>query len=329
MKFDWPLALVALALIPLGLLAYVLVERRKARFAVRFTNMDVLASVLTTANKGQKRRFIPPAVFALAIAAAVVAVARPAVARDVPREQATVILVIDTSGSMVANDVEPSRLAAAQEAVRRFVGKLPGRFRVGMIVFSSQARVAIPITDDRDLASQGLQHLVAFGGTALGDAIGRSVKLLQESARTGGVNVLPSGAKVPPAAIVLLSDGAQNRGRLQPIQAALQAKKLKIPIYTVALGTATGTIKISDGGFTQVINVPPDPATLRQIALETGGQFYAAASGAKLNAVYNSLASRLSTRREYTETTYLFLGGAALLLLGAGAASFAFLPRLP
>jgi Ca-activated chloride channel family protein len=256
-------------------------------------------------------------------------VARPAVARDVPREQATVILVIDTSGSMVANDVEPSRLAAAQEAVRRFVGKLPGRFRVGMIAFSSQARVAIPITDDRDLASQGLQHLVAFGGTALGDAIGRSVKLLQESARTGGVNVLPPGAKVPPAAIVLLSDGAQNRGRLQPIQAALQAKKLKIPIYTVALGTATGTIKISDGGFTQVINVPPDPATLRQIALETGGQFYAAASSARLNAVYNSLASRLSTRREYTEATYLFLGGAALLLLGAGAASFAFLPRLP
>jgi len=328
-RFDWPLALLALALIPLGLLAYVLVERRKARFAVRFTNMDVLASVLTTANRGQKRRFIPPAVFALAIAATVFALARPAVARDVPREQATVILVIDTSGSMVANDVEPSRLAAAEEAVRRFVGKLPGRFRVGMIAFSSQARVAMPITDDRDLASQGLQHLVAFGGTALGDAIGRSVKLLEESARTGGVNVLPPGAKVPPAAIVLLSDGAQNRGRLQPLQAALQAKKLKIPIYTVALGTATGTIKISDGGFTQVINVPPDPATLRQIALETGGQFYAAASGSKLNAVYNTLASRLSTRREYTEATYLFLGGAALLLLGAGAASFAFLPRLP
>ena len=196
-----------------------------------------------------------------------------------------------------------------------------------MIAFSSQARVAMPITDDRDLASQGLEHLVAFGGTALGDAIGRSVKLLQESARTGGVNVLPPGAKVPPAAIVLLSDGAQNRGRLQPIQAALQAKKLKIPIYTVALGTPTGTIKISDGGFTQIITVPPDPQTLKQIALETGGQFYAAASSAKLNAVYNALASRLSTRHEYTETTYLFLGGAALLLARRGRGAFALLPE--
>jgi Ca-activated chloride channel family protein len=328
LKFDWPLALVGLALIPLGLLGYLLVERRRARYAVRFTNLDVLASVLPTAGTAQKRRFLPPLIFALAIAAALVGVARPAVARNVPREQATVILVIDTSGSMVANDVEPSRLAAAQEAVLRFVGKLPGRFRVGMVAFSSQARVAMPITDDRDLVSQGLEHLTAFGGTAIGDAIARSVQLLQESARVGGVNVLPAG-KVPPAAIVLLSDGAQNRGRLQPIQAALRAKKLKIPVYTVALGTPTGSIKISDGGVTQVLSVPPDPRTLRQIALETRGQFYSAASGAKLNAVYNTLASRLSTRREYTEATYLFLGGAALLLLGAGAASFAFLPRLP
>ena len=329
MTFDWPIALAALALIPLGLLAYVLVERRKARYAIRFTNLEVLAAVLPTAGTAQKRRFIPPVVFAAAIAAAVVGVARPAVARDVPREQATVILVIDTSGSMVANDVEPSRLAAAQDAVRRFVDKLPGRFRVGMVTFSSQARVAMPITEDRDLASQGLEHLTAFGGTAIGDAIGRSLELLEESARAGGVNVLPPGSKVPPAAIVLLSDGAQNRGRLQPIQAALRAKKLKIPIYTVALGTPTGSITISDGGAVQRISVPPDPRTLRQIALETDGQFYAAATGAKLKAVYSTLASRLSTKREYREATYMFLGGGALLLLLAGAASFAFLPRLP
>jgi Ca-activated chloride channel homolog len=328
-RFDWPLALVALALIPLGLVAYFLVERRRARYALRFTNMDVLAAVLPTAGTAQKRRFIPPVLFGLALAVALVGIARPAVARNIPREQATVILVIDTSGSMVANDVEPSRLAAAQEALRRFVGKLPGRFRVGMIAFSSQARVAVPITDDRELVLQGFEHMTPFGGTAIGDAIGRALELLQESARTSGVNVLPPGAKVPPAAIVLMSDGAQNRGRLQPIQAALRAKKLKIPVYTVALGTASGKIKISDGGFTQTVSVPPDPQTLKQIALESGGQFYAAASSARLNAVYNTLASRLSTRREYREATYMFLGGAALLLLGAGAASFAFLPRLP
>ena len=329
MRFEWPLALVALALIPLALLVYALVERRRARYAIKFTNLDVLASVLPESGTAQKRRFVPPLVFALAIAAALIGVARPAIARNVPREQATVVLVIDTSGSMIANDVEPSRLAAAQEALRKFIGKLPGRFRVGLVSFSSQARVAMPITDDRDLAKQGLENLNAFGGTAIGDAIGRSLSLLEESGRTAGVNALPAGSKTPPAAIVLLSDGAQNRGRLQPVQAALQAKRLKIPIYTVALGTANGTIRINDGTFATTISVPPDPRTLKQIALESGGRFYAAASGARLNAVYGTLASRLATRHEYTESTNLFLGAAAFLLVVAGAASFFWLPRLP
>jgi Ca-activated chloride channel homolog len=328
-RFDWPLALVALVVIPLALLAYLLVERRRARFALRFTNLDVLASVLPTAGTAQKRRFVPPLLFALAVAALLVGVARPAVARNVPREQATVILVIDTSGSMVANDVQPTRLAAAQEAVRKFVGKLPGRFRVGMVSFSSNARVAMPITDDHDLAKQGVENLNAFGGTALGDAIGRSLELLEESGKAASVNVLPTGSKTPPAAIVVLSDGAQNRGRLRPVQAALRAKRLKIPIYTVALGTPSGTIRISDGAFSTVISVPPDPRTLKQIALETGGRFYAAASSARLTAVYGTLASRLATRREYTEATNLFLGTAAFLLIAAGAASFVCLPRLP
>jgi Ca-activated chloride channel homolog len=328
-RFEWPIVLVALLLIPLGLLAYVLVERRRARYAIRFTNLDVLASVLPKSGTAQKRRFVPALVFALAIAVALIGIARPAVARNVPREQATVILVIDTSGSMVANDVEPSRLSAAQDAVRKFIGKLPGRFRVGMVSFASQARVAMPITDDRDLAKQGVENLNAFGGTAIGDAIGRSLQLLQESGRAAGVNVLPAGSKTPPAAIVLLSDGAQNRGRLQPIQAALEAKRLKIPIYTVALGTPNGTIKINDGTFSTNISVPPDPQTLKQIALETGGQFYSAASSARLNTVYGTLASRLATKREYTESTNLFLGAAAVLVVLAGLAAFAWLPKLP
>jgi Ca-activated chloride channel family protein len=230
---------------------------------------------------------------------------------------------------MVANDVQPTRLSAAQNAVRKFIGKLPGRFRVGMVSFSSQARVAMPITDDRDLAKQGVENLNAFGGTAIGDAIGRSLDLIQESGRAGGVNALPAGSNTSPAAIVLLSDGAQNRGRLQPIQAALEAKRLKVPVYTVALGTPNGKIKINDGTFSTVITVPPDPQTLRQIALETGGQFYSAASSARLNAVYGALASRIATRKEYTESTNLFLGAASVLLVAAGLAAFAWLPKLP
>jgi Ca-activated chloride channel homolog len=332
MRFDWPIALVALVAIPAAVVAYVLVERRRARFALRFTNLDVLASLLPPSGTAPRRRFVPPALFALALAVALVGVARPAVARSIPREQATVVLVIDTSGSMIADDVQPSRLTAAREALRRFVHKLPGRFRVGVITFSSQPRVALPITDDHDLVLQSLDRLTPFGGTAIGDAVARALDVLREAAKGPGATVTgPPGAgeKVPPSAIVLMSDGAQNRGQLQPLQAAQLAKRLKVPVYSVALGTPAGTIRISDGTFTETISVPPDPRTLKQIALETGGQFYTAASSARLNSVYGTLASRLSSRREYREATYMFLGAAALLLLGAGAASFAFLPRLP
>jgi Ca-activated chloride channel homolog len=331
-RFEWPVALAGLAAIPLVAAAYVRVERRRARFALRFTNFDVLASVVTA--KPPRRGFIPPALFGLALLVAIVAVARPEVSHSVARRQATVVLVIDTSGSMVANDVRPSRLAAAQEAVSRFLKRLPSHFKVGMVAFSSQARVSMPITDDHDVADQGLEHLNAFGGTALGDALARSVDLLRKAApESAGANALTSpggtAASIPPSAIVLLSDGAQNRGQLQPMEAALRAKHLKIPVYTVALGTPGGSIKISDGSFTDTISVPPDPRTLKQIALETGGRFYAAASGARLNAVYENLASRLSRRKSFSEATFAFLGASALLLLGAGVSSAFWLPRLP
>ncbi len=329
MRFTWPLVLAAVALVPLAAAAYVLVERRRARFAIRFTNLDVLASVVP--EKPPRRGLVPPALFGLALMVAIVAVARPETARSVNRRQATVVLVIDTSGSMVANDVQPSRLAAAQEAVRRFVKRLPGRFEVGMVVFSSEARVAMPITDDHELASQGVEHLNAFGGTALGDALARAVDLLRQAGKRDGATTSQAGAagNIPPSAIVLLSDGAQNRGQLEPMKAALRAKHFKIPVYTVALGTPGGSIHISDGAFSQTITVPPDPQTLKRIALETGGRFYAAGSGARLNAVYDKLASRLSARRVYREATSVFLGISAALLLGAGVLSAFWLPRLP
>ncbi len=332
MRFDWPIAFAALALVPLAGVVYVLIERRRARFALRFTNLDVLASIAPEA--APRRRFVPPALFGLALVAALAAVARPEVVRSIPREQATVILVVDTSGSMVANDVQPSRLSAAQEAVRRFMKRLPGRFQVGMVTFSSQPRVAVPITGDHQLVVGSLDRLTPFGGTAIGDAIGRALQLLRAATgkATGpGAATSPSvaGQGVPPSAIVLLSDGSQNRGRLQPLAAALRAKQLKVPVYTVALGTPGGSIHITDGAFSQVIAVPPDPKTLKQIALETGARSYAAASAERLNAVYDNLASRLSSRREYREATSYLLGASAVLLLGAGLASALWLPRLP
>jgi Ca-activated chloride channel homolog len=326
-RFDWPVALAAIALVPLAAAVYILVERRRARFALRFPNLDVLASIAP--EPAPRRRFVPSILFGLAVMVALAGVARPEVPRSIQREQATVILVVDTSGSMIANDVQPSRLAAAREAVRRFAKKLPGRFRVGMVAFASQARVVVPITDDHDLLDQSLEHLNAFGGTAIGDALARTVDLLRQSRGQSGSSLPKAGQQIPPSAIVLLSDGAQNRGQLRPLEAAVRAKRLKIPVYTVALGTPGGSIRITDGAFSETISVPPDPRTLKQIALETGGQFYAAASAARLNAVYENLASRLSSRREYREATSFFLGASAVLLLGAGVLSAFWLPRLP
>ncbi len=330
MRFEWPIALLALALVPAAAVGYVLLERRRAQFALRFPNVEVLTAVAPPPAPAW-RRFLPLAMFLLAVAVSLAALARPQVAQSVQREQATIVLVVDTSGSMVANDVQPTRLGAAREAVRRFVGKLPGRFRIGIVAFSTEPRVSIPITDDHDLAAQALDHVPAFGGTAIGDALARAVELIRPGSVGRGATAASSlrATGLPPSAIVLLSDGAQNRGQLPALEGARLAKKLKIPVYAVALGTAGGTIRISDAGATQVLSVPPDPAILKQIALETGGTFYTAASGARLNAVYEGLASRLTVRRTYREATSYLLGGASLLLVAAGVLSALWLPRLP
>ena len=321
MTVAWPLALLALAVVPAAAVAYTLVERRRTRYAVRFTNVDVLASLASPVSPW--RRFLPPALLLLALATALVALARPQVARSVQREQATVVLVIDTSGSMVANDVAPTRLFAARRAVRRFLEVLPRRYRVGIVTFASEPRVMTPVTADRLLASQGLEGLRPFGGTALGDAIARAVELVRSSS--------PARNRTVPAAIVLLSDGAQNRGRLEPLRAAALAKQLRIPVFTVALGTADGTIRLAGGTGADAVKipVPPDPRTLSDIALTTGGRFYAATSSARLTTVYEGLASHLATRREYREATFALLAASAFLVVAGGVLSALWAPRLP
>jgi Ca-activated chloride channel family protein len=318
---TWPLALLAVAVVPAAAAAYALLERRRARYAVRFTNVDVLASLASPVSPW--RRYLPPALLLLALAAALVALARPQVAHSVQREQATVVLVIDTSGSMVANDVPPTRLVAATRALRRFLDVLPRRYQVGIVTFASEPRVVTPVTSDRLLASQGLEHLRPFGGTALGDAIARGVALLRPSSA--------ARSRAVPAAIVLLSDGAQNRGQLEPLRAAGLARQLRIPVFTVALGTAGGTISIAGSAAADVVKVPvpPDPETLRDVANTTGGRFYAATSSARLTTVYEGLASQLATKREYREATFVLLAASAFFVVAGGVLSALWAPRLP
>jgi Ca-activated chloride channel family protein len=329
-SFVWPLFLLTLLAVPAGLAGYLLLQRRRARYAVRFTNLEVLAAVVPEARPW--RRYVPVALFLLSLSLALAALARPELTVSAPRENASVVLAIDSSGSMYSEDVPPTRLGAAQEAVRRFLKKLPARYRVGLVTFSSEAQVVASLTTDRQLVLKGLGYLFPGSGTAIGDGIARSVELARTDAELGGADVPPGGTGRPtnsPVAIVLLSDGAQTRGILTPLQGAARAKAAGIPIYTVALGTLNGIVTFTQGPYSRTFPVPPDRETLRQVAMATGGQFYAAASASGLDAVYDKLGSSIGRVPQKREETYAALGLAALLLAAAWAFSTRWGQRLP
>lgn len=334
MSFGHPLLLLTLLVVPAVVAAWLYSERRRMRYAVRFTNLDVLAAVAAQRRVPAWRRYVPLAVFLLALALASTALARPHVTRTTGSQKATVILVVDVSGSMQASDVKPTRLEAAQAAVRTFLDKIPKRLRIGLIAFAGEPQVAAPPTTDRELVRESLDSIGMFpgyGGTAIGDALAAAVQL-GEAAVNGGAQTIANGPPTPVhglVSILFLSDGSQTRGLLQPIEGAQQAKRAGIPVYTVALGTPNGTLARGFGAFTRQIPVPPDPSTLRQIAQTTGGQFTDARDAKTLERAYSKLGSRLGRVRTHTEVTFAFLGGAAALFLAAGVLSALWAPRLP
>jgi Ca-activated chloride channel family protein len=341
-SFGHPLLLLTLLAVPAAIGAFWLAERRRMRYAVRFTNLDVLAGV---AHGGALRRYAPLGLFLAALAALCFAVARPHATTLVPQERATVILVIDVSRSMDAKDVKPSRLLAAEAAVRTFLDKAPKRLRVGLIAFAGVPNVVAPPTRDHELVREGLLDIAdygGYGGTAIGDALAAAVQVGQQA--VSGKNDLavlaaPSTSAHGLVSILFLSDGAQTRGDLLPLEGAQRAKAAGIPVYTVALGTPNGTLDLGGGfggggggfggGFGGPRRVPPDPDTLRAIARTTGGQFFEAKSSKSVKAAYAKLGSKLGRKPAKTEVTYAFLAGAAGLLVAAGLLSGAWSPRLP
>ena len=324
MSFAWPIALCGLAFVALALVAYLVAQRRRRRYVVRFTNLDLLENVVAASPRW--RRHVPAALTLLALSALVVGMARPQVAVAVPREEATVILAMDSSGSMTATDVQPDRMTAAREAASSFVEGLPDGFRVGVVSFSNEADVVVPPTDDRDEALRGLSGLQADNGTALGDAIARSVDL----GLTSLDEELAANDSETPVVVLVLSDGANTTGDYEPIEAAEKAKAAGVPVYTVALGTDAGTVQGPDGyGGMRTIQVPPDPATLSRVAELTGGTFFEAADSEALQSVYDEIGSQVGVEEEQRELTVFFTAaGAALLLLG-GALSTLWFGRIP
>jgi len=338
--FERPLLLLTLLVVPLALALYVLSERRRMRYAIRFTNLDVLAGVV---GGGYRRRFVPLALFLLALAALCIGMARPQHTTLVPRDRATVILVIDVSRSMEAKDVKPSRIGAATAAVRTFLDRVPGRLQVGLIAFAGDPAVATPPTTNHDLVRKSLDTIEwfpSFGGTAIGDALAAAVKLGQQAVTGDNGNLASASTAAPDTpthglvSILFLSDGAQTRGELEPSQGADLAKAAGIPVYTVALGTPNGSLDLNGGGFSgpfggNRIPVPPDPETLKAIAVRTGGQFFAAQSAKSLQSAYSKLGSHLGRKPGRSEITYGFLAAAAMLLVAAGVLSALWSPRLP
>jgi Ca-activated chloride channel homolog len=343
MTFADPILLLGLLLVPVALIGYRLIQRRRSRYAVRFTNVDLLGNLVPRTPAW--RRHVPPALYVVAMAALVLALARPSMAVQIPREEATIILTMDVSGSMMATDVEPSRLAAAKQAANDFVDQLPASVKVGLVAFSTAPRTVVAPTTDRAAVHQGIANLQARGGTALGDAIATSLEAagLDTSGATANPTPTPSadpsaGASASPSpsasgdpgstsepviATVLLSDGANSTGELEPLPAAEMAAALGVPVYTIALGTADGVVTVpDDNGELHTLNVPPDTETLAAIAETTGGRAFEAPTATDLAQIYESLGSRIGYTTEEREVTQWFAAAGLLLVVtGAGFAA--------
>jgi Ca-activated chloride channel family protein len=314
MTFASPQWLLVLLLVPVLVVALVALDRRRRRGGDAFASASLQPNILT-ARPG-RRRHVPLALALAALVLLVVGVARPHLTRTLTRDEATVVLAIDTSRSMSADDVEPTRLEAARTAVEAMLETVPAAYDVGIVSFSTSASVVLPPTRDRDAARSALTQLALGSGTAIGDAIERSLEL-------AGANVAPeAGGERPPAAILLLSDGAQTTEGVTPLEAAARARRLGIPVSTVALGTRDAVVEVPlAGGLTEKVTVPPDPQTLRRVAAATGGTFSEALDAERLREVYADLGTRLARERRSVEVTAAFAAGGALVLLLGSALS--------
>lgn len=301
MSFHDPLWLLALLLVPAVVLWQLLTRRRRTtRYAIRFTAVSTVREVVQTGGRWAARVAAVSVLLAIAVAAA--ALARPRIPHRVPIGQASLMLIIDHSGSMAASDVDPTRLKAATRAANTFIDQLPKSARVGVIGFADTSDYVQRPTIHHSVVRSVIDSQVANGGTATGPALDLALSLLRGSDKHH-----------PPSAIVLLSDGAANVG-INPVVPARQARQDKIPIYTVALGTRGGVLNL--GPFSRPEPVPPDPELMRAIAQESGGRTFNAQSASQLSSIYSALGQQLSTVVHHKDiTAEVALAAAALLLI--------------
>ncbi len=299
--------------------AYVVLARRRSRYAVRFTELDLLASVAP--RRPGWRRHVPAGLLALALVVLTAGFARPQSEVDVPAERATVVVALDVSLSMEAVDVDPTRLSAAQQSATGFVDSLPARFNVGLVSFSKVASVVVPPTQDHRAVTRAVQDLQLSDGTAIGEAVLASL---------GSLALVPGerGGPPPPARIVLLSDGTNTQGR-SVADAEAAATRAGVPVSTIAFGTQAGTVEIQTENGRQRIPVPVDRAALRDLAESTGGTAFTAESGSALSDVYRDIGSQVGTTTQLREVTSRYTGLGLLLAAVAAGLGLAWGTRLP
>ena len=301
------------------LIVYLVLQLRRRAYAMRFANLDLLGKLAP--KRPGWRRHLAFAALLLALASLTTAMAKPTKDTKVPRDRATVMMAIDVSLSMRAEDVSPNRLEAAQAAAKEFVGLLPPRINLGLVTFSGTATVAVSPTTDRASVLRAIDNLELAERTAIGEAIFScldAVKTFQ--AQLQGTD--PSEGNAP-ARIVLMSDGSNTWGR-SPEQAVGAAKQAAVPVSTIAFGTDTGYIDLEG----QRVVVPVDHEKLKEIADGTGGSYYAAASAEQLSSVYRDLGSQIGYTTERREITTWFVGIGLLFAFGAAGLSLLWSNRL-
>jgi Ca-activated chloride channel family protein len=304
--------LIALVAVPALVVLWRVQERRREAQAAAFSTPALIPN-LVSGRPGLKRT-IPLAILLLALTALIVGVARPRANVSVPRKEATIVLAIDVSRSMTAQDVQPTRLDAARRAAEAFLTKIPKDYSVAVVGFGTRAFVALPPTTDRVLAQDALESLAPSEGTAIGDAIALSTKL--------GTRQRTSDGAIPPTSVLVISDGTRDGGQTAPLTAARQARAAHIPVSTVLVGTSNGIVTNKlVGGYTEEIRVPPSPGTLQEIARVSDGRFFRARTAAALTSVYKGLSTRVGHRTQNRQITDLFAGGAIVLLLVGGGLS--------
>lgn len=338
MSFLWPRMLWLLALIPLILAAYLLAQRRRQRYALRYASLSLVREAL---GRGPGiRRHVPAMLLLASLAILVFALARPAATINLPSERGTVILAFDVSGSMRADDVKPTRLDAAKEAARGFVERQPTSVNIGVVAFSDGAQLVQAPTNDRSQVLASIDRLWPQRGTAIGWGLVTALEAVYEQYGVGPIPPQPDmqamgqqefqlppapAGGFPSAVIVLLSDGQSNRGP-DPLEVVSQTMEAGVRIFTVGVGSPQGTVLRFRG---MSIRVFLDEQTLKKIAQTTNAAYFRAGTGADLRRIYRTLSTQFVVEKKQTELAALAAGAAGLVLLAAGALSVLWFGRLP